>query len=194
MTAQTRAVNKSVFEEGDTPQGSDYANLIDSFLSLVDTSAQAIQSDLSVASLTVGGALNCTSLTVQSMICSSLAVLTPISFVGQVSAASMATERFVCGGTVATSVMQVAATAQVFRLNVSSQISWGSVASCQLNTNGTAQMVGFRLLAAPITSYTSVQTSAFWLNGGDLGTVKFFRIVVNGSVYSIPMFRGSIAS
>lgn len=46
MTASTRATNKGRFEDGDTPQGSDYADLIDSFLSLADTTAQAVTSDI----------------------------------------------------------------------------------------------------------------------------------------------------
>jgi hypothetical protein len=48
MSAKNRATNKSVFETGDKPTGSDYANLIDSFLSLVDTTAQSVTSDLVV--------------------------------------------------------------------------------------------------------------------------------------------------
>lgn len=51
MTAQTRAVNKGRFEQGDTPQGSDYADVIDSYLSIADTSAQSISSDLTVPAL-----------------------------------------------------------------------------------------------------------------------------------------------
>ena len=49
MTAQTRSVNKSRFEQGDTPQGSDYVDLIDSYLSLADVSAQSVSSPVSVA-------------------------------------------------------------------------------------------------------------------------------------------------
>lgn len=44
MTAQDRATLKSEFETGDVPDGTDYGNLIDSFLSLVDTSAQTVAS------------------------------------------------------------------------------------------------------------------------------------------------------
>ncbi len=49
MTAQNRVINKARFEQGDTPQGSDYADLIDSYLSLADTTAQSLASPLSVA-------------------------------------------------------------------------------------------------------------------------------------------------
>ncbi len=49
MTAQTRTVNKSRFEQGDTPQGSDYVDLIDSYLSLADTTAQSLSSPLTMS-------------------------------------------------------------------------------------------------------------------------------------------------
>lgn len=51
MTSQTRAVNKAKFEQGDRPQGSDYVDLIDSFLSLADSTAQQMTSDLQVPTL-----------------------------------------------------------------------------------------------------------------------------------------------
>ena len=45
MTAQTRAVNKGRFEDGDKPPGSSYVDLMDSFISIADTTAQVITSD-----------------------------------------------------------------------------------------------------------------------------------------------------
>lgn len=51
MTSQTTPNLKGVFEQGDKPQGSDYANLIDSFVSNTDTTAQTMASDLSLPNL-----------------------------------------------------------------------------------------------------------------------------------------------
>lgn len=42
MTARTRASLQSSFENGDVPQGSDYADLIDSCVNLLDTSLQTL--------------------------------------------------------------------------------------------------------------------------------------------------------
>ena len=53
MTAKTRVTNKSVFEDGDKPVGSNYVDLIDSFLSLADTDAQTLLSDIVVPNITV---------------------------------------------------------------------------------------------------------------------------------------------
>lgn len=51
MTSQTRATLKGVFETGDTPTGTNYTDVMDSFLSLIDTTAQTVTSDLSVPKL-----------------------------------------------------------------------------------------------------------------------------------------------
>ncbi len=51
MTALSRASLKTFFENGDIPQGSDFANLIDSCMNVVDTSAQSLASPLVVTEL-----------------------------------------------------------------------------------------------------------------------------------------------
>ena len=51
MSSQNRTNLKGVFEQGDKPQGSDYVNLIDSFLNLTDTTAQTVASQLTVPTL-----------------------------------------------------------------------------------------------------------------------------------------------
>ena len=53
MAIQGRATLKGVFEQGDVPQGSDYVDLIDSFVHLSDTTTQSITSDLSVPGVIV---------------------------------------------------------------------------------------------------------------------------------------------
>lgn len=51
MTAQSRTVLVGRYENGDVPQGSDYVDLIDSFVSLTDTTAQSVASQLTVPTL-----------------------------------------------------------------------------------------------------------------------------------------------
>ena len=51
MTVQTRTVNKARFEDGDKPTGSQYSDLIDSFVAIADTTAQSLSSDLSAIKL-----------------------------------------------------------------------------------------------------------------------------------------------
>lgn len=54
MTAQTRAVLKSVFEDGDTLQGTNFSDLIDSFINILDSGTQTIAGTLSPNSLNTG--------------------------------------------------------------------------------------------------------------------------------------------
>lgn len=51
MTAKSRSNLKAVFENGDSPQGSDFEDLIDSSVSLTDTSAQSLASNLTAPGL-----------------------------------------------------------------------------------------------------------------------------------------------
>lgn len=46
MTAQIRSVLKAAFEQGDAPQGSDYADMIDSAANLAETTAQAFAGEV----------------------------------------------------------------------------------------------------------------------------------------------------
>lgn len=51
MTQQTRSVNKGRFEQGDKPQGADYIDLVDSYLSLADSTAQVVTSNIEAPTL-----------------------------------------------------------------------------------------------------------------------------------------------
>jgi len=76
MTTQTRSTLKSLFETGDTPDGGNYSDMIDSALSLVDTSAQSINSDLSVPKIIAtevsADVVNCSGLAVTTMLVSAV--------------------------------------------------------------------------------------------------------------------------
>lgn len=145
MTSQTSTILKSAFEQGDRPQGSDFVDLIDSFVNLVDTTAQTVTSNITIPNINTG--------------------------------------RLIASATVETS-----------RVVASNKISWGSVAGCELTSSGTANVATLTLLNASIIEYTSAETSAFFGDAGvtDMGAVKFARIIVNGSAYAIPLFKGSL--
>lgn len=51
MTAFNKATLKTFFEQGDIPSGTDYANLIDSYVNLVDTTPQVMAAALSTTEL-----------------------------------------------------------------------------------------------------------------------------------------------
>jgi hypothetical protein len=75
MTARARATLKTSFENGDTPQGSNYEDLIDSAVNLTDSSAQTITSKL-----TIGNGVETTNVTAQRIYASAA------TFTGTVSA------------------------------------------------------------------------------------------------------------
>ncbi len=51
MTSQTRATNTALFENGDQPSGTNYRDLIDSYVGLIDATAQSMTSNLTVPTL-----------------------------------------------------------------------------------------------------------------------------------------------
>lgn len=91
MTAQNRVTNKAKFEQGDTPQGADYVDLIDSYVSLADTTAQSVSSPL-VVSGAVGASttVSAQSIEAQTIAASGASFTGSISVVGAVSANTVA--------------------------------------------------------------------------------------------------------
>ena len=51
MTSQTRATNIALFENGDVPSGTNYRDLIDSYVGLIDATAQTMTSNLAAPTL-----------------------------------------------------------------------------------------------------------------------------------------------
>ena len=108
---------------------------------------------------------------------------------GSMSVASYVGTRITTVGTVAGgSLIAVSA-------HVTDRLTWGSVAGSELSVNGTVKCVAVNVFVGSMTAYTTAQTSAFFAQVGtpDMAAVKFLKCVVNGSAYSIPLFRGSIA-
>ena len=163
MSEQTRVVLKAAFEQGDRPQGSDFVDLMDSFVNLSDSTAQTMTSQLVVPGLTINGAVTATNM--------------------------------LLSGTVQAAKLTITATATLYEAQVANRITWGSVAGSELSVNGTARCVALNIFAGSITAYTSAETSAFFAQVGNpnMAAVKFVKVVINGSAYSMPLFRGSIA-
>ncbi len=58
MTSQSRATLKAAFEQGDSPQSTDYVDVLDSFLAFADTTVQTLSSDLVVPNLIANSAVS----------------------------------------------------------------------------------------------------------------------------------------
>jgi hypothetical protein len=94
MTVKNRTDNKAAFENGDKPQGGDFANLIDSYVSLADTTAQTMVSKLegpefvgvvSAGNASISGTITYTGETTVAAIASG-AVTLPASAMGYITA------------------------------------------------------------------------------------------------------------
>ena len=92
MTAKDRPTLKGAFENGDKPQGSDFEDLIDSSVSLTDSTAQTVTSKLgaaefvgpvSAASVSISGDITYTGETTVAAIASG-AVTLPASVAGYI--------------------------------------------------------------------------------------------------------------
>ena len=96
MTAQTRTVNKGKFESGDKPTGSDYSDLIDSYLSLQDSSEQTVTSKLTISGGIATTTVSAATVYADTFIASA-ATLTNIVMVQHVSASSARINRLGIG-------------------------------------------------------------------------------------------------
>ena len=170
MTAQTRPVLTANFQQGDTPQGSDYVNVFDSFVSLSDTTAQSVLSDLvqtqaiitkaSVATLeaTTVSAASLTGFVVaavssSTIFTSALSVWTPSSGGPSGAQGSMVMQQLV-------TVLSSGSGALAIRLPALAQITQVYVhvrSSGSANSQGVTVRVG---TSADATQYAAIKTTA----------------------------------
>lgn len=166
MTTYNKSTLKTFFQTSDIPDGSDYANFIDSYVNIVETSNQAMAgslytTELDTAIVSAGG-INCTGTISANNIAVGGVVVTNLSVSGEVSAA---------GINVLNSVR-----CSALRFNGASAISIVSAL-------GTAQATG-----APLTftvnrlqGVTDGQTTGFLLPAPNVGT---FQYLINETAVS----------
>lgn len=124
MTAQDRTTNKAKFEQGDTPQGGDYVDLIDSYISLADTTAQSLSSPL-VVSGAVGAS---TTVSAQSVEASAA------TFTGAVSAASVVADTVAASG--ASFTHMSAANVSANALGITGSLTWTAEVTASVISTG----------------------------------------------------------
>lgn len=103
MTAKTRTTLKGVFEDGDATSGDNFADLIDSFLSLSDTSAQSVTSPVTFTTI---GATTASATTFQGTTVSASAIHGSAAKFTTVSASSVYASSISVGGTELVSLAQ----------------------------------------------------------------------------------------
>lgn len=167
MTAQTTTVNKAAFEQGDRPQGSNYADLIDSFINIVDTTAQSIASNLTIPNLRVNTELTISLVSAQSI------------------AASSATIGTLSGTTAKFSVCSAPSLRANAFLTTSINVNNGNAF---MRSNGTVDCIRMNMTSVDATALTSAQVSACGLSGA-IAALWVVRMEINGSVIAVPCFR-----
>jgi hypothetical protein len=146
MTAQTRTVLKALFEDGDTPAGSDYTDWIDSMVAIADTTAQTMTSDLHLPKL------------VATTEVSAVLVRTPL-----VSASVMHTNVLHVDGKVSASSMAVtgiiSASAANFGILRATDVSASSLSATGPVRSGTSGAVGLAVLTQQTTVTDTVSAN-----------------------------------
>lgn len=170
MTSQTRAVNQARFEEGDVPHGTDFADLIDSFVSLADTAAQTVASDLHATNFITTGSMTASTF--------NLTNINATNITGNVSAAVLTGNQ---AGITSVSATNLAAGALAVTGVVSASSVW---------------VDGLLTLVSGAGSSTVIKTTAG--NPVDLNTITsaggrtmcrgFVRFRVEGTVAYMPFF------
>lgn len=170
MTAQSRATLKANFEDGDTPTGSNYADLIDSFVSLTDASAQTLSGPLvvseAVISRTSGADAN---------------------FTGAVSAASVFADSLTADDVTVSglSVTTLAVPGTVSATTVFAEQLQASAAGLT-NVSAGALIVGTSIrLNSPTTAAASTGTG----ESLPASVAGYVQINLSGTEYAIPYFR-----
>ncbi len=194
MTAQTRTVNKGVFEQGDQPQGSNYADLIDSYVAIADTTVQSLSSDLIVPILTV-----------------TTEVSAPLIRVTTVSAATGYFDTINAGAAIFSGSIQVSATATfegpvkgpsgvglmelVQRVTVADQNSAGNPVAVNLPSGADVTDITF-LVEITFTASASAQTGEFviYLGSGDATAASIIsetRVSATGAYDCLDILSGA---
>lgn len=192
MTSQVRSVNKSRFEDGDTTSGSNFADLIDSFISIADTTAQAMASDLTVPKLIAtevsAGEVNASAASITgtltvSHVSAQTATVSALSVLAAVNAA-----------TVSAQSATVSALSVLGKVDAD-QVSAQSITTSALTVESTATVSGLNVVVLTVASaisfngVTSAEASSG--NGGAVPTTAdgFMEFTVGASTRFVPYFK-----
>lgn len=166
MTTYNKTQLKTFFETGDVPTGTDYANLIDSCVNIVETASQ-----------TLAGPLNPTELVTARVSAGNVNVTGTMTIAGQTSA-----EGANFGGAV--SVSGQVTTNGITCTDVTANVVWASGARFSVltvNASGTTQATG-----APLTATINIgagmgdgNQTGFLLGANMVGRVQY---LINGTV------------
>lgn len=178
MSAQNRTTNKARFEDGDTATGSNFSDLIDSFVSLTDTAAQNVASDLRAANLITPGKVSAATLNLSTFQAStvSAAHLVGANLTSQTSAQMSGTLNVVGAATFA-GTANFASTVTATNLLYANT----SAALCLASGGGTSGVV-------LTTAGNPISLNAITSAGGNILVRGFVKMHVEGTIVCVPFF------
>lgn len=203
MTAQVRAYLKSIYENGDVPQGSDYVDVFDSFVSISDTTVQSLNSPLTTSNLgatTVSAAsIEVGDVSAQSVVTSALTV-NDIRLTGAFSAATV-NANVVNANSVSAKAANVSALTVLNNASVSGRVQTYDLFQQSIDTSvaatGSSQSSAKQLgsfVSNIIRASTTAQEDGVRLGGGYPGLVQYIVNRTSQSAKVYPPTGGTINS
>jgi len=208
VTAQTRPVNASRFEQGDAPQGTDFADLVDSFVSLADTTAQSITSDFRAANLITAGKVSAATLSISSFNASSVSGATVLGETATFTSAAVG--NLSASNTIRTVNLFVTTSANLAAVTMAGAITgdqraaFSTVSASSMIVQATAQFSNlFTLLTANTVTPVTVENTIASVSGKVLPFASYainttapacrgyIRIRVEGTSAVIPYWYSS---
>lgn len=187
MTAQNTATNRARFEDGDKPSGSHFADLVDSFVNKVDTTAQSIASELTVPNL-VSNAVSAGQGDFTTM---SAATYTGVNLdVTRVSATTVSGKVVVAGSGKIIENLTVSGRATTFEYLVHSV---DTTVAALGTTQGSAKVLG-AFGVHHVLSVSTGQADAIRLLGAHNGLIQYIVNWTTGSAKMFPATGGQINS
>ncbi len=179
MTSQTRSALKLVFEDGDTLTGTNFSDLIDSFVNLLDSGTQTVSGTISA------GALNAGTATVGAIVVSG-AVSAASGFFGTTSVGTETVTTSNATTINATTLNATSVSAQSIYVSGRSQYAV-VIASAAGVTQGTATALGVQRITR-LQGVTDGSATGFRLSAPVVGTEQ---VLINDTAVSANLWPSS---
>ena len=187
MTQQTRATNKAAFETGDAPTESDYINLIDSFLSLADTSAQTVTSGIILSgTLGIGGKLSAQSISANTLTVGSAITVPAMTVTSVLSASSAVFGNLTAGEMTITGV--VSASSAVLGNLTAGAVTITGVVSASAGAFGAVTVAAIASIAQAHLMQITINTDATATVSGAASANRYVEVTVSGAQYWMPLY------
>ncbi len=212
MTIKSRVTIQNLFQQGDKPQGSDYADWLDSFLHLTDASAQSITSPvtfdasahfqtISVVDINLGsGSINVSGISANTVWADRAEIVSAViasANIADVSAGTINVDNLiVASGTIASATLTdvSAGTINVDNLIAASAVISSGATLHATITSGVAEFLTVSALTVHVIDYsihTTVKASTGHASAVPATAAGYIPIMVSGVQYRLVLYNPS---